>query len=106
MNIIMLDVYNITYADIGILICFCIPGCRKGSTAIIQCQQPTTDICSFFTHMAVLCAGELVYFGGTGVQAVQLLGNAGMPCPPLYSPLEQFMHLIDPTFEVSCFLGG
>ena len=66
----------------------------------MQCQQPTTDICSFFTRALVLCAGEVVYFGETGAQAVKLLGDAGMPCPPLYSPLEQFMRLIDPTFEV------
>ena len=74
---------------------------RNGSTAIVQCQQPTTDICSFFTRAFVLCAGEVVYFGETGAQAVQLLGASGMPCPPLYSPLEQFMRLIDPTFEVN-----
>ena len=77
--------------------------CRNGSTAIVQCQQPTTDICSFFTRAFVLCGGEVVYFGETGAQAVQLLGAAGMPCPPLYSPLEQFMRLIDPTFEVCTF---
>ena len=65
------------------------------------CQQPTTDICSFFTRAFVLCTGEVVYFGETGSQAMQLLASSGMPCPPLYSPLEQFMRLIDPSFEAS-----
>lgn len=67
---------------------------------IVLCQQPTTDICSFFNRAMVLAAGELVYFGETGAQAQQLLAASGMPCPPLYSPLEQFMRLIDPSFEV------
>ncbi|KAK9808271.1 hypothetical protein WJX73_005701 [Symbiochloris irregularis] len=73
---------------------------KHGSSVMVSVQQPTTDMCSFFTRAIVLCAGEVVYFGETGAQAVQLLGSAGMPCPPLYSPLEQFMRLIDPTFEV------
>ena len=42
----------------------------------------------------------MVYFGDTGTQAVGLLMSAGMPCPPLYSPVEQYMRLIDPSFEV------
>ena len=74
---------------------------RGGATAIVVCQQPTTDICSFFTRAFVLCTGEVVYFGETGSQAMQLLASSGMPCPPLYSPLEQFMRLIDPSFEAS-----
>ena len=74
--------------------------CREGATAIVVCQQPTTDICSFFTRAFVLCTGEVVYFGETGAQAMQLLASSGMPCPPLYSPLEQFMRLVDPSFEV------
>ena len=41
-----------------------------------------------------------MYFGDTGTQAVGLLMSAGMPCPPLYSPVEQYMRLIDPSFEV------
>lgn len=63
-------------------------------------QQPTTDICSFFNKAYVLCNGELVYFGNTANEALSLLSSSGMPCPPLYSPVEQYMRLIDPSFEV------
>lgn len=44
--------------------------------------------------------GEVVYFGDTGSQAMGLLSSAGMPCPPLYSPVEQYIRLVDNTFEV------
>lgn len=66
-----------------------------------MCQQPTTDSCSFFTSAYILVNGEVVYFGDTGTKAVNLLMGAGMPCPPLYSPVEQYMRLVDPSFEVS-----
>ena len=75
--------------------------CRLGCTAIVEAEQPSTDVCSFFDRAYILAHGELVFFGSTGHDAVQLLTSAGMPCPPLYSPVEQFMRLIDPTFEVS-----
>lgn len=75
--------------------------CREGCTAIVVCQQPTTDMCSFFSSAYILVSGEVVYFGDTGAQAVDLLMSAGMPCPPLYSPVEQYMRLVDPSFEVS-----
>lgn len=75
--------------------------CRMGCTAIVEAEQPSTDVCSFFDRAYILAQGELVFFGSTGHDAVQLLTSAGMPCPPLYSPVEQFMRLIDPTFEVS-----
>lgn len=68
----------------------------------MQCQQPTTDVCSFFTRAYVLYKGEVVYFGEAGSEAAGLLKSAGLPCPALYSPVEQFMRLIDPSFEV-CF---
>ncbi|KAK9808829.1 hypothetical protein WJX72_004504 [[Myrmecia] bisecta] len=74
--------------------------CRDGCTAIIAVQQPTTDMCSFFGKAYVLCAGELVFFGNTNQEARDLLSAAGMPCPPLYSPVEQYMRLLDPSFEV------
>eukprot|EP00891_Asterochloris_glomerata_P004825 jgi/Astpho2/4825/Aster-07523 len=74
--------------------------CKMGCTAIVEAEQPSTDVCSFFDRAYILAQGELVFFGSTGHDAVQLLTSAGMPCPPLYSPVEQFMRLIDPTFEV------
>ena len=74
--------------------------CRDGCTAVVAVGQPTTDICSFFSRAYILVNGEVVYFGDTGSQAMKLLGTAGMPCPPLYSPVEQYIRLVDSTFEV------
>lgn len=78
-----------------------IEGCwlRDGCTAIMAVGQPTTDICSFFSRAYILVNGEVVYFGDTGTQAMRLLASAGMPCPPLYSPVEQYIRLVDSTFE-------
>lgn len=61
--------------------------------------QPTTDVCTFFHRACILANGEVVYFGDTGGQAMSLLSSAGMPCPPLYSPVEQYIRLVDSTFE-------
>lgn len=77
---------------------------RDGCTAIVAVGQPTTDICSFFSRAYILVNGEVVYFGDTGSQAMSLLSTAGMPCPPLYSPVEQYIRLIDNTFEVIALL--
>lgn len=74
---------------------------REGCTAIVEVQQASTDICSFFNQAYVLSAGEVVYHGGANEQAMAMLGGSGMPCPPLYHPIEQYMRLIDPSFEVS-----
>lgn len=74
---------------------------REGCTAIVEVQQASTDICTFFNQAYVLCAGEVVYHGGSSEQAMAMLGGSGMPCPPLYHPIEQYMRLIDPSFEVS-----
>ncbi len=68
---------------------------------MLSVGQPTTDICSFFSRAYILTNGEVVYFGNTSAQALDLLTAAGMPCPPLYSPVEQYMRLVDNTFEVS-----
>lgn len=78
--------------------CECV---REGCTAIVEVQQASTDICSFFNQAYVLSAGEVVYQGGANEQAMAVLGGSGMPCPPLYHPIEQYMRLIDPSFEVS-----
>lgn len=77
---------------------------RDGCTAMVAVGQPTTDICSFFSRAYILVNGEVVYFGDTGSQAMSLLSTAGMPCPPLYSPVEQYIRLIDDTFEVIALL--
>ena len=74
---------------------------REGCTAVVEVQQASTDICSFFNQAYVLSAGEVVYHGGANEQAMAMLGGSGMPCPPLYHPIEQYMRLIDPSFEVS-----
>lgn len=74
--------------------------CREGCTAIVEVQQASTDTCTFFNQAYVLCAGEVVYHGGSSEQAMAMLGGSGMPCPPLYHPIEQYMRLIDPSFEV------
>ncbi|KAL0042761.1 hypothetical protein WJX79_009987 [Trebouxia sp. C0005] len=74
--------------------------CREGCTAVVEVQQASTDICSFFNQAYVLSAGEVVYHGGANEQAMAMLGGSGMPCPPLYHPIEQYMRLIDPSFEV------
>ncbi|KAL3144206.1 hypothetical protein ABBQ32_003987 [Trebouxia sp. C0010 RCD-2024] len=74
--------------------------CRDGCTAIVEVQQASTDTCSFFNQAYVLSGGELVYHGGSSEQAMAVLGGSGMPCPPLYHPIEQYMRLIDPSFEV------
>lgn len=74
--------------------------CREGCTAIVEVQQASTDICSFFNQAYVLSGGEVVYHGGSNEQAMAVLGGSGMPCPPLYHPIEQYMRLIDPSFEV------
>lgn len=66
----------------------------------MEVQQASTDICSFFNQAYVLFAGEVVYHGGSSEQALAVLGGSGMPCPPLYHPIEQYMRLIDPSFEV------
>lgn len=68
---------------------------------MVEVQQASTDICSFFNQAYVLSAGEVVYHGGANEQAMAMLGGSGMPCPPLYHPIEQYMRLIDPSFEVS-----
>lgn len=73
---------------------------KEGCTAVLSVGQPTTDICSFFSRAYILANGEVVYFGDSGSQAMDLLLAAGMPCPPLYSPVEQYMRLVDNTFEV------
>ena len=78
--------------------------CREGCTAIVEVQQASTDICSFFNQAYVLSGGEVVYHGGSNEQAMAVLGGSGMPCPPLYHPIEQYMRLIDPSFEVSPLL--
>ena len=75
--------------------------CREGCTAIVEVQQASTDTCSFFNQAYVLSGGEVVYHGGSNEQAMAVLGGSGMPCPPLYHPIEQYMRLIDPSFEVS-----
>ena len=77
---------------------------REGCTAVVEVQQASTDICSFFNQAYVLSAGEVVYHGGANEQAMGMLGGSGMPCPPLYHPIEQYMRLIDPSFEVSMTL--
>lgn len=74
--------------------------CREGCTAIVEVEQASTDICTFFNQAYVLSAGQVVYFGDSNEQARAVLGGSGMPCPPLYHPVEQFMRLIDPSFEV------
>ncbi|DBA90502.1 TPA: hypothetical protein ACH3X1_003765 [Trebouxia sp. C0004] len=74
--------------------------CREGCTAVVEVQQASTDICSFFNQAYVLSAGEVVYHGGANEQTMAMLGGSGMPCPPLYHPIEQYMRLIDPSFEV------
>lgn len=74
---------------------------REGCTAVVEVQQASTDICSFFNQAYVLSAGEVVYHGGANEEAMAMLGGSGMPCPPLYHPIEQYMRLIDPSFEVS-----
>ena len=77
---------------------------REGCTAIVEVQQASTDTCTFFHQAYVLCAGEVVFHGDSKDQALAMLGASGMPCPPLYHPIEQYMRLIDPSFEVShCF---
>ena len=77
--------------------------CREGCTAIVEVQQASTDTCSFFNQAYVLSGGEVVYHGGSSDQAMAVLGGSGMPCPPLYHPIEQYMRLIDPSFEVGKF---
>ena len=84
--------------------CYLIVVYREGCTAIVEVQQASTDTCTFFNQAYVLCAGEVVYHGGSNEQAMAMLGGSGMPCPPLYHPIEQYMRLIDPSFEVSCSL--
>ena len=74
---------------------------REGCTAIVEVEQASTDICTFFNQAYVLSAGQVVYFGDASDQARAVLSGSGMPCPPLYHPVEQFMRLIDPSFEVS-----
>lgn len=71
----------------------------------MEVQQASTDTCSFFNQAYVLSGGELVYHGGSSEQAMAVLGGSGMPCPPLYHPIEQYMRLIDPSFEVSLLLS-
>ena len=41
-----------------------------------------------------------MYFGSAEADARSLLAGCGMPCPPIYSPMEQYMHLLDPSYEV------
>lgn len=74
--------------------------CREGCTALVEVEQASTDICTFFNQAYVLSAGQVVYFGDSSEQARAVLNGSGMPCPPLYHPVEQFMRLIDPSFEV------
>ena len=73
---------------------------RDGCTAILSCCQPSTDACAFFTRAYILVDGQVVYFGGSDQQAADMLSNAGMPCPPVHSPVEQYYRLVDPSFEV------
>ena len=70
----------------------------------MEVQQASTDTCSFFNQAYVLSGGELVYHGGSSEQAMAVLAGSGMPCPPLYHPIEQYMRLIDPSFEVRLLL--
>ena len=72
----------------------------------MEVEQASTDICTFFNQAYVLSAGQVVYFGDASDQARAVLSGSGMPCPPLYHPVEQFMRLIDPSFEVSLQLPG
>ena len=89
------------YSDLQLSLDWLSAHCRTGCTAIVEVQQASTDTCSFFNQAYVLSGGEVVYHGGSNKQAMGMLGGSGMPCPPLYHPIEQYMRLIDPSFEVS-----
>lgn len=68
-------------------------------TVLTVIHQPSSEVFELFDHLALLSGGRMVYFG-KAVDALTMFENVGLPCPPMRSATDHFLHCINLDFTV------
>lgn len=76
----------------------------RGRTIVYTIHQPRSNIIPTFDRIALLARGRMV-FTGTSQGAIDFFAAQGHPVPPLCSPSDFFMDVIDKP-EVALVLAG
>ncbi|EGZ21836.1 ABC transporter-like protein [Phytophthora sojae] len=71
--------------------------CQENKTVICTIHQPSSLVYDMFTNIAIMTAGETVYFGPRELIIDQFSG-AGYTCPMYMNPAEYFLSLVNSDF--------
>ncbi|ESO86760.1 hypothetical protein LOTGIDRAFT_128361 [Lottia gigantea] len=63
---------------------------RAGKLVLMTIHQPRSDIFQYFDQVAILCQGELVYFGRAD-ELVPHFTRLNFPCPAYANPLDNYI---------------
>lgn len=72
--------------------------CAENKTVICTIHQPSSLVYEMFTNVAILTAGETVYFGRRE-HIIDHFSAAGYQCPMYMNPAEYFISLVNSDFE-------
>ncbi|GLE07867.1 hypothetical protein PINS_up018609 [Pythium insidiosum] len=78
--------------------------CREGRAVVCTIHQPSSLVFEMFTNVAVLSAGQTVYFG-PAKQSIEHFAAAGHACPMYANPAEFFIELVNADFEGHADVG-
>ncbi|KAF4318295.1 hypothetical protein BBO99_00007531 [Phytophthora kernoviae] len=71
--------------------------CKEGRTVICTIHQPSSLVYDLFTNVAILAAGETVYFGPR-INMLPHFATLGYMCPNYQDPLEHFISVANTDF--------
>ncbi|XP_014673834.1 PREDICTED: ATP-binding cassette sub-family G member 8-like [Priapulus caudatus] len=70
----------------------------RGRIAIMTINQPTFDMFKFFTKVALISDGQLLYFGSNR-NLMPYFSSIRYPCPPLTNPCDYYVDLITIDYD-------
>ncbi|RLN57973.1 hypothetical protein BBP00_00007251 [Phytophthora kernoviae] len=71
--------------------------CKEGRTIICTIHQPSSLVYDLFTNVAILTAGQTVYFGPR-INMLPHFATLGYMCPDYQDPLEHFISVANTDF--------
>ncbi|KAJ0399244.1 hypothetical protein P43SY_007092 [Pythium insidiosum] len=77
---------------------FIVKLCQEGKAVVCTIHQPSSLVFEMFTNVAIMSAGQTVYFGPTK-QSIEHFTAAGYACPMYANPAEYFIELVNADFE-------
>ncbi|KAG0559801.1 hypothetical protein KC19_10G129800 [Ceratodon purpureus] len=71
---------------------------KDGRTVISVIHQPSSEVFALFDNLALLSKGRTVYFG-EAASASEFFAASNYPCPPMQSPSDHYLAIINADFD-------